>query len=154
MPTAIRCAVNVVVPLLGMAAGTGAAALAIDSCGGTCAGVESVPMAFGRSLLPFWASVAATALVGGCVARRYRTEVMMASTAILGGWGTSVATRLVLEEHVPEWVRATVFLGTAAMGYAVQRIVVRRAARKERVAKGTPRTSSAKGPMVEPQVAP
>lgn len=116
--------------LLGGAAVCGVVAVVFSACDEACAGDlwAGAPRLFGLSLVPYWTTMLVGGAVGACAARRRYREVLAVAAAVVGGYGSAVAVRILLLEHasvaVPSWGFLTTIAGVSIGGLLAQYAIV------------------------------
>ena len=142
---------KLVIALLGAVAGAAVVVVGFDTCGAACDRPlwRDAPEVFERQLVPFWTACCVAALLGGLAARRQHRRVLVALTAITGGWGATWTTQVLVAVRggsLPHWAQATVFLLVFAGGCLWQERQARRAgeslAQRELRSKTASRSSS------------
>lgn len=131
----VMCA-NAVSVILGGVAGGSACALMFDMCA-PCNGAlwPDAPMLLGRSLVPFWLSLATCVGVGGYVCRRQNKRVLALVTSVVGGWGTAVGVRLAVRAQraaLPSWAGLLIACCVGGVGFLIQLRIMRRRHRPAR----------------------
>jgi hypothetical protein len=127
--------------LLGAAAVCGVVGAVFAVCGAPCDAAlwPGAPRVVGFTLVPFWTSMVAGALVGAFATRLRHREMLAVMAAVLGGYGVALSTRSLVADagHVLPDVAFLATIGAcAATGLGAQYAVVRyrRAARRAREA--------------------
>lgn len=81
------------------------------------------PFFMGHSVVPFWVSIGASALVVGYVCKREHRRVLIFITSALGAWGVAISMRILLQVNShshPEWLFYVIFGSVFIVGASTQ----------------------------------